>query len=171
MSMAAGEYVSVSSQSDTERADLEREAKELRDDPVAELDELAHIYEGRGVDPDLALAVAEQLTAKDALGTHSRDELGISHIVTARPLQAAGSSAASFTVGAALPLVVATVTPTGAQVPAIVVAALVSLAGLGFVGAGVGGAPPLRAAIRITVWGAVAMAATALIGAAVGTVV
>lgn len=171
MSMAAGEYVSVSSQSDTERADLAREARELVDDPAAELAELAHIYEARGVEPDVAVEVARQLTAKDAIGAHSRDELGISHVVTARPLQAAGSSAASFTVGALLPLLVAVVSPAGAQVAAIVVAALVSLGGLGFLGARVGGAPPMRPTLRITVWGAVAMAATALIGAAVGTVV
>lgn len=171
MSMAAGEYVSVSSQSDTEKADLAREAQELEDDPQGELAELAFIYEQRGVEPALALQVAEQLTAKDAIAAHSRDELGISHVVTARPLQAAWSSATSFTLGALLPLLVAVVVPERAQVPAIVAAALVALAGLGFVGAGIGGAPPLRAAVRITVWGALAMAATALIGRAVGTVV
>lgn len=170
-SMAAGEYVSVSSQADTERADLAREAQELEDDPAGELAELAFIYEQRGVEPALALQVAEQLTAKDALTAHSRDELGISHVVTANPLQAAWSSAASFTLGALLPLVVAGIAPSAGEVPAIVVAALIALGVLGVVGARLGGAPALRAAVRIVVWGAIAMATTALIGRAVGAAV
>lgn len=170
-SMAAGEYVSVSSQADTERADLAKETQELEEDPAGELAELAFIYEQRGLDPDLALQVAEQLTASDALGAHSRDELGISHVVTARPLQAAWSSAASFAVGALLPLAVAAAVPKDWATVALVVAALVALAALGFVGARLGGAPPARAVARITVWSALAMAVTFAIGRAVGTAI
>ncbi len=170
-SMAAGEYVSVSSQADTERADLAREAKELQEDPAGELAELAFIYEQRGLERNLALQVAEQLTAKDAIGSHGRDELGISHIVTARPLQAAWSSAAAFALGALLPLVVAAVAPTAWAGAALVVAALVALAILGFVGARVGGAPPARAVVRIVVWSALAMAVTGVIGRLVGAAV
>jgi len=171
MSMAAGEYVSVSSQADTERADLAREADELATQPEAELRELARIYQDRGLDREIATEVAKQLTAHDALGAHGRDELGISHIVTARPLQAAGFSAGSFTVGAILPLVVASVAPAGPRTILIALTALVFLALLGVLGARAGGASPLRPAIRITVWSAGAMLATALIGKAVGTVV
>lgn len=170
-SMAAGEYVSVSSQADTERADLAKEASELEQDPAGELAELAFIYEQRGLEPSLALQVAEQLTANDAIGAHSRDELGISHIVTARPLQAAWSSAASFALGALLPLVVAAAAPKAWAGAALVAAALVALAVLGFVGARLGGAPPARAVVRITVWGALAMAVTAVIGRLVGAAV
>ena len=171
MSMAAGEYVSVSSQADTEQADLAREAKELAADPQSEHAELARIYEGRGVSPAVAAQVAEELMAHDALGAHSRDELGISHTVTARPLQAAGSSAISFTVGALLPVVVAALTPGSARAWVVAGSALVFLAGLGVLSARFGGAGATKAAVRVTVWGAVAMAITALIGRLVGTVI
>ena len=171
MSMAAGEYVSVSSQADTERADLAREARELAADPVGELAELAGIYQARGVEPELAHQVAEQLMAKGALAAHGRDELGISHTVAARPLQAAWSSAVSFTIGAILPLLVAFVVGDAARVWAVAVAAVVFLAGLGVTGARLGGAPMLKAAARITIWGAFAMGVTALIGWLVGAAV
>jgi len=171
MSMAAGEYVSVSSQADTERADLAREARELAADPVGELAELAGIYQARGVEPELAHQVAEQLMAKGALAAHGRDELGISHTVAARPLQAAWSSAVSFTIGAILPLLVALVVGDAARVWAVAVAAVVFLAGLGVTGARLGGAPMLKAAARITIWGAFAMGVTALIGWLVGAAV
>ncbi len=171
MSMAAGEYVSVSSQADTEQADLAREAKELAADPVSEHAELARIYEGRGVSPGVAAQVAEELMAHDALGAHSRDELGISHTFTARPLQAAGSSAISFTVGAMLPLVVAALTPGATRAWIVAGSALFFLAGLGVLSARFGGAGATKAAVRVTVWGAVAMGLTAVIGRLVGTVV
>lgn len=171
MSMAAGEYVSVSSQSDTERADVAREAAELAADSESELAELAGIYQSRGVDAVLALQVARQMTAHDALGAHSRDELGISAAFAAKPLQAAASSACSFTVGALLPLIVAALSPHSVQVWTISLAALLCLAMLGVTGARVGGAGVLRPALRITLWGAAAMVATAGIGAAVGAVV
>jgi VIT1/CCC1 family predicted Fe2+/Mn2+ transporter len=171
MSMAAGEYVSVSSQADTERADLERETTELRGDPAAEYAELAGIYEKRGLDPDLAHRVAEQLMAKDALGAHARDELGISEITTARPIQAALTSAATFSVGAAMPLVAAWLSPAGYVVPLVSVASLLFLGLLGAIGARAGGANVLRATARVTFWGALAMALTAGIGALFGTVV
>jgi len=171
MSMAAGEYVSVSSQADTERADLAREERELATDPVGEHAELARIYEARGVEPELAGKVAEQLMAKGALAAHGRDELGISHTVAARPLLAAGSSAVAFTIGALLPLLVAAIAGDATRVWAVAIAALVFLAGLGGTGAWLGGAPMLKAAVRITVWGAVAMGATALIGSLVGMTV
>ena len=171
MSMAAGEYVSVSSQADTEQADLAREAKELAADPVSEHAELARIYEGRGVSPGVAAQVAEELMAHDALGAHSRDELGISHSFTARPLQAAGSSAISFTVGAMLPLVVAALTPGATRAWIVAFSALFFLAGLGVLSARFGGAGATKAAVRVTVWGAVAMGLTAVIGRLVGTVV
>lgn len=171
MSMAAGEYVSVSSQADTERADLAREAAELASDPGSEHAELAQIYAARGVEPRLADQVAHQLMAHDALAAHGRDELGLSHTITARPLQAAVSSAGSFTFGALLPLLVAALTPSGLRAWAVAVAALACLVGLGLAGARVGGAPPTRAALRITAWGAAAMAVPALIGAAVGAAV
>jgi VIT1/CCC1 family predicted Fe2+/Mn2+ transporter len=171
MSMAAGEYVSVSSQSDTERADLARETAELRDDPEAEREELADIYEARGLEPGLARQVAEQLMAKDALGAHARDELGISEITTARPIQAALASAATFAAGAAMPLLTVLLAPQAYLVWVVSAVSLVALAVLGAVGARAGGADVVRAAVRVTFWGALAMALTAGIGAVFGTVV
>lgn len=171
MSMAAGEYVSVSSQADTERADLGREERELAADSSSEHDELARIYENRGVSAELAHQVAGELMAHDALGAHSRDELGISHTITARPLQAAGSSAVSFTIGALLPLLVAAITPTSLRAWMVALSALVFLAALGVMSARLGGAKVGRPALRVTAWGAAAMVITALIGKAVGTVV
>lgn len=168
MSMAAGEYVSVSSQSDTERAELSRESAELRNDPAFELDELAAIYTKRGLEPELARKVAVQLTAKDALGAHARDELGVSEITTARPVQAALTSAATFAVGAALPLAMVIVAPAAWLVPAVSIASLIFL---GALGAKAGGADMPRATLRVTFWGALAMALTAGIGAIVGTAV
>lgn len=168
MSMAAGEYVSVSSQADTEKADLARERAELASGPEAELQELTDIYVARGVAPALALEVAKQMTAKDALGAHARDELGISEITTARPVQAALTSAATFSAGAALPLFVAWLAPLASLPLWVSVASLIFLALLGLVGARSGGADPVRAAIRVTFWGAFAMAATAGIGALFG---
>ncbi|KQT83179.1 VIT family protein [Aurantimonas sp. Leaf443] len=169
MSMAAGEYVSVSSQSDTERADLERERRELADQPAAEHRELAAIYVGRGLDPALAEEVARQLMARDALGAHLRDELGMAEESAARPIQAALTSAATFAVGAALPLLTAVLAPTALVVPAVSIASLLFLALLGAVGARAGGAAVGRATLRVTFWGALAMAATAGIGAVFGT--
>jgi len=169
MSMAAGEYVSVSSQSDTELADLARERGELSQDAGSETEELAGIYVQRGLQPDLASQVAQQLMARDALGAHARDELGISDTTTARPIQAALTSAASFAAGAALPLVTALVTPSGLLVVAVSAASLLFLAVLGAVGARAGGAKILVATIRVTFWGALAMALTAGIGAVFGT--
>ena len=171
MAMAAGEYVSVSSQSDTERADLALERKELRDNPAFELEELAQIYVKRGVDKALARQVAKQLMAKNALGAHARDELGISKITTARPVQAALTSAASFSVGAAMPLLMVVVSPAGALIPMVFAASSGFLALLGAIGARTGGADILRATVRVTFWGALAMALTAGIGKLVGTVV
>jgi VIT1/CCC1 family predicted Fe2+/Mn2+ transporter len=171
MSMAAGEYVSVSSQSDTERADLARERKELSDDVDFEREELAQIYVARGVDHDLALKVADQLMAKDALGAHARDELGVSEITTAHPVQAALTSAATFSVGAALPLLMVVVSPAHLLVPLVSGASLVFLGLLGAIGAKAGGADIMRATLRVTFWGALAMALTAGIGALFGTVV
>jgi VIT1/CCC1 family predicted Fe2+/Mn2+ transporter len=171
MSMAAGEYVSVSSQSDTEQADLARERKELTDNPEFELDELTDIYVKRGVDQALARQVVEQLMAKDALMAHARDELAISEITTARPVQAALTSAATFAVGAAMPLLMVVVSPASALVPIVSAASLGFLALLGAVGAKAGGANVLRATARVTFWGALAMALTAGIGAVFGTVV
>lgn len=165
MSMAAGEYVSVSSQSDTEKADLARERKELETTPDAELAELASIYVTRGLDMDLAHQVAVQLSAHDALGAHARDELGISDLTTARPIQAALASAASFAVGAMLPLVATFLTPVQAIPWSVSILSLVFLASLGGLSASMGGAPVGRAVFRITFWGALAMAATAAIGA------
>jgi VIT1/CCC1 family predicted Fe2+/Mn2+ transporter len=170
MSMAAGEYVSVSSQSDTEQTDLARERKELSEHAELELDELASIYVGRGVDPALARRVAQQLMAKDALTAHARDELGISAITTARPVQAALTSAAMFSTGAALPLLMVVVSPAGALVPIVSAASLGFLALLGAIGAVAGGANVLRATVRVTFWGAFAMALTAGIGRLFGTV-
>jgi VIT1/CCC1 family predicted Fe2+/Mn2+ transporter len=169
MSMAAGEYVSVSSQSDSEQADLGRERKELSEDRDGELRELAGIYVKRGLDKPLALQVAEQLMARDALGAHARDELGISDTTKARPIQAAMASAAAFSVGGALPLLMALATPNGFVVEVVSGASLLFLALLGVVGAKTGGANMLKAAIRVTFWGALAMAVTAGIGAVSGT--
>ena len=171
MSMAAGEYVSVSSQSDTEHADLAREERELADDPVFEREELAQVYVARGVEAELAREVAKQLMAKDALGAHARDELGISEITTARPVQAALASAATFSVGAAAPLVLVLVSPSSFLIPAVSVGSLIFLALLGAIGAKAGGAGLLRPTIRVTFWGAFAMGLTAVIGAIFGKVV
>lgn len=171
MSMAAGEYVSVSSQSDTEHADLEREKRELLEDPESEKEELARIYAVRGVELRLAREVAKQLMAKDALGAHARDELGISEISTARPVQAALASAATFSLGAAAPLVLTLLSPPSWLLPAVSVGSLVFLALLGMIGARTGGAAILRPTIRVVFWGALAMALTAGIGALVGRAV
>ena len=171
MSMAAGEYVSVSSQSDSEQADLAREREELSENPEFELDELAEIYVKRGVDRDLARQVAQQLMAKDALSAHAHDELGISDITTARPVQAALTSAVSFSVGAAMPLLMVFVSPAGALVPVVSAASLGFLAFLGAIGAKVGGASVLRGTFRVIFWGALAMALTSGIGKLLGTVV
>jgi VIT1/CCC1 family predicted Fe2+/Mn2+ transporter len=171
MSMAAGEYVSVSSQSDTEKADLARERQELSATPELELDELTEIYVQRGVDRALARQVAQQLMAEGALKAHARDELGISEITSARPVQAALTSAATFSVGAAMPLLMVVVSPAGTLVPIVSAASLGFLALLGAVGAGAGGANILRATARVTFWGALAMALTAGIGKLVGTAV
>jgi VIT1/CCC1 family predicted Fe2+/Mn2+ transporter len=171
MSMAAGEYVSVSSQSDTEQADLARERKELSEDIAGEHEELANIYIRRGLDRELAHEVARQLMAKDALGAHMRDELGISEISAARPVQAALTSAATFSTGAAMPLLMVVVSPADKLVPIVSIASLLFLALLGAIGARTGGANVLRATARVTFWGALAMALTAGIGALVGTAV
>jgi VIT1/CCC1 family predicted Fe2+/Mn2+ transporter len=171
MSMATGEYVSVSSQSDTERADLVLERKELIENPAFEIEELAEIYVKRGVDQALARQVAQQMMAKDALGAHARDELGISEITTARPVQAALTSAASFSIGAAMPLLMVVLSPRGTLVPIVFAASLGFLAVLGAIGAMAGGANVLRATARVTFWGALAMAVTAGIGKLFGTVI
>ncbi|ACB26659.1 VIT1/CCC1 transporter family protein [Methylobacterium radiotolerans] len=171
MSMAAGEYVSVSSQADTEQADLARERRELADDPAAEREELARIYVDRGLDHALALQVAEQLMAKDALGAHARDELGISEVTTARPVQAALTSAATFSAGAALPLATAALSSGNVAVYTVSGASLVFLAVLGALGARAGGAAIARATARVTFWGVLAMAVTAGIGSLVGKAV
>jgi VIT1/CCC1 family predicted Fe2+/Mn2+ transporter len=171
MSMAAGEYVSVSSQSDTERADLARERAELASQPGFEREELAQIYVKRGLEPKLARKVADQLMAKDALGAHARDELGISEVTAARPVEAALTSAATFAVGAAMPLLMVIVAPPSAIVPVVSIASLAFLALLGAMGARAGGADVIKATWRVTFWGAMAMALTAGIGALVGTAV
>jgi VIT1/CCC1 family predicted Fe2+/Mn2+ transporter len=171
LSMAAGEYVSVSSQSDTERADLERERHELATEPEAEEDELTGIYVQRGLDAELARTVARQLMAGDALAAHARDELGLTEQHAARPLQAALASAATFAVGAGLPVLTILVTPAGALVPVVSVASLVSLAALGAVAARAGGASARVGALRVAFWGVLAMAATALVGRLFGTTV
>jgi VIT1/CCC1 family predicted Fe2+/Mn2+ transporter len=171
MSMAAGEYVSVSSQSDTEHADLEREKRELSDNPKFEKEELAQIYVARGVKLDLARQVAQQLMAKDALGAHARDELGISEISTARPVQAALASAATFSVGAAAPLLLALLSPSNLLLPVVSVGSLAFLGILGMISAKTGGAAVFRPTVRVMFWGALAMALTAVIGALVGTAV
>lgn len=168
MSMAAGEYVSVSSQSDTEKADIARETKELREQPDFEVQELADIYVGRGLTPELAREVAQQLMAKDALGAHARDELGISDITTARPVQAALASAATFAVGAMAPLLVVLITPLASLMLTVGAASLVFLAVLGAAGARAGGASPWKPVLRVVFWGALAMAATAGVGALFG---
>jgi VIT1/CCC1 family predicted Fe2+/Mn2+ transporter len=171
MSMAAGEYVSVSSQSDTEQADLDRERAELVNQPAFEREELAQVYVKRGVEPGLAQQVADQLMAKDALGAHAQDELGISEVTTARPVQAALTSAATFSVGAAMPLLMVVVSPANMLVAIVSVASLGFLALLGAIGARAGGANVLRATARVTFWGAMAMAITAGIGKIFGTIV
>jgi vacuolar iron transporter family protein len=168
MSMAAGEYVSVSSQSDTERADLDREREELATDGEREHAELAAIYVRRGLDAELADQVATQLMAKDALGAHARDELGISDTLSARPVQAALASAATFAVGAAMPLLIVVLVPTSALVWIVSGSSLCFLALLGSLAARAGGSPVLRAAARVTFWGALAMALTAGVGALFG---
>jgi VIT1/CCC1 family predicted Fe2+/Mn2+ transporter len=163
--MAAGEYVSVSSQADTEHADLAREKRELAEDPAFEPEELAQLYAARGVEVGLAREVARQLMAKDALAAHARDELGISSISTVRPVQAAFASAATFSVGAAAPLVLVLVSPSSVLIPAVAVGSLLFLAILSAVGARAGGADLLKPTIRVTFWGAFAMGLTAGIGA------
>ena len=171
MSMAAGEYVSVSSQANFERADLARERRALRDRPAEERLELAHIYEDRGLKPRLARQVAGQLMAKDSLAAHARDELGLNERAQPRPMEAAFASALAFSVGAALPTLTAFLAPQGAIIEAVPVAALIFLVALGALGAWAGGAPMLRPAFRVGFWGALAMAVTAGIGALIGKAV
>ncbi len=171
MSMAAGEYVSVSSQADTEAADRRREEAELAAEPDAELTELTNIYVSRGLAPELAREVAVQMTQRGALTAHLRDELGLTELHAARPVQAALASAASFAVGATIPLVVAAVAPLSSVVPFVSGASLVCLATLGAISAKAGGAPVLRATLRVCFWGVLAMALTALIGRLFGAVV
>ena len=166
MSMAAGEYVSVSSQADSERSDLAREKRELEEDPEAEHRELAAIYVGRGLDPRLASEVAKQLAAKDALAAHARDELGLTEIHRARPIQAALASAAAFAAGALLPIAAFLLAPATAAMSVVAALSLVFLAALGAVAAKVGNAGVLKGALRVTFWGAIAMALTAAIGRA-----
>lgn len=164
MSMAAGEYVSVSSQADVERADIAREKQALIETPEAEERELASIYESRGLSPQTAALVAREMTEKDALGAHVRDELGLSEVHAANPLQAAFASGLTFTAAAAVPMVAAALAPEAQIIPAVVAATLLSLAGLGALGAHAGGAPKLRATARVLFWGAAAMAITAGVG-------
>ena len=171
MSMAAGEYVSVSSQSDTEKADLAREKGELQHQPALEREELTSIYQARGVDRDLAVKVADQMMSHDGLAVHARDELGISDEMRARPLQAALASALSFTAGAAAPLVAVVFAPPGRIVAAVSVVALLCLGILGVLGARAGGAPIGRSVLRVGFWGALAMIVTATIGNLFGTAV
>ncbi|AJP73853.1 VIT1/CCC1 transporter family protein [Sphingomonas hengshuiensis] len=168
LSMAAGEFVSVSSQADTERADLAREAEEIRTDPAFERDELAAIYVGRGVERALARQVADQMMAADALGAHARDELGLSDTTSARPLQAAFASALTFSAGAAAPLLIALLVPADAIIASVFAVSLLCLVLLGWIGARAGGAPPMRAVLRVGFWGVVAMAVTAGVGALFG---
>ena len=170
MSMAAGEYVSVASQADTEAADAARERRELAEQPEAELAELTRIYIDRGIDADLARQVAVQMTARDAFAAHARDELGFSDHGVARPVQAALTSAVTFAAGAAIPLLLALVSPSGSLVPVVTGGSLLFLAVLGALGAKMGGAPALKPAVRVTFWGAVAMGITAAIGAMTGQV-
>jgi VIT1/CCC1 family predicted Fe2+/Mn2+ transporter len=171
MSMAAGEYVSVSSQADTEKADLSRERKEIEFDEPSEREELASIYRNRGLDPVLAQKVAEQLMAHDALGAHARDELGISEILTARPIQAAIASAVTFATGAALPLLTVLVAPESKLVPVVFGYSIVFLALLGVLAAKAGGAPILKSSFRVAFWGVLAMGLTAGVGSLFGRVV
>ncbi len=171
MSMAAGEYVSVSSQADTERADIEMEKRALKADPAGELDELTDIYVNRGLDRDLARKVAVKLSERGALAAHKRDELGITELAKARPLQAASASALAFSAGAALPLVAAVLSPTAVITGVVPAASLFSLALLGAVSAKAGGAKAGRAILRVVFWGAVAMAVTAGVGALFGAAV
>jgi len=171
MSMAAGEYVSVSSQADTEHADLAREREELRTDPAGEVRELTDIYVKRGLDPELARRVAQELMQKNALAAHARDELGISQITTARPTQAALTSAATFSIGAAMPLLAVVISPHSYVVTSVAASSLVYLAVLGAIGAQAGGANMVRATFRVTFWGAFAMAVTSGIGLAIGKAV
>jgi vacuolar iron transporter family protein len=171
MAMAAGEFVSVSAQSDSEAAEFARERQELRDYPEAELVELTEIYEARGLSPDLAKQVAEQLTKHDALGAHMRDELNISDVTAARPVQAAFASAISFAIGASFPLVVAVLAPPGIEIIAVAIATILTLAVLGGLGARVGRSGVARGAVRVVFWGALAMAATAAVGKLFGTVI
>jgi vacuolar iron transporter family protein len=169
LSMAAGEYVSVSSQADTEQADLALERKELATQPALEETELAEIYVKRGLEPTLARTVAQQLMAHDALAAHARDELGLSEVHAARPLQAAFASAATFSVGAAMPILIVMLAPLAGVAVAVSAVSLVCLAGLGALAAGVGGASPWVGAGRVTLWGALALATTAAVGALFGT--
>ena len=171
LSMAAGEYVSVSSQADTEEADLARERGELATAPEAERAELAGLYVARGVSPELALQVADQLTAHDGLGAHARDELGIHEMTRARPIQAAGASAVAFAVGATPPVLLAALLPIAVLTPGVVGLTLLLLLVLGNVAAHLGGAPRLRGALRVAFWGAVAMGCTAAVGRLFGAVV
>jgi vacuolar iron transporter family protein len=171
LSMAAGEYVSVSSQRDAELADLRLERSELERDPKGELEELSGIYERRGLSPELAHRVAVELSAGDTLAVHARDELGLERSALSRPLQAAWASAVSFSLGAALPLVAILASPRDARIPVTVAVTLVALVVLGAAGARLGGAPVRRAALRVAAWGAVAMALTTAIGRLVGAAV
>ena len=171
MAMAAGEYVSVSSQADSETADLARERRALRERPAEEKEELAHIYEERGLKPKLAERVAGELMAKDALAAHARDELGFAEGAGAKPIEAAFASALAFSVGAAAPTLAAFLAPQGAIVKAVPAASLVFLVALGALGAWAGGAPVVRPALRVGFWGALAMAVTAGIGALIGKAV
>jgi VIT1/CCC1 family predicted Fe2+/Mn2+ transporter len=171
MSMAAGEYVSVHSQADTENADLERESRELKSDSQGEHKELAAIYVERGLDASLAKQVAEQLMAHDALGAHARDELGITETLSARPIQAALASAASFAIGAALPLAATALAPQAQLIPVVCITSLAFLAALGAVAARAGGASMGTGALRVTFWGALAMAVTAGVGALFGAAI
>jgi VIT1/CCC1 family predicted Fe2+/Mn2+ transporter len=171
MSMAAGEYVSVSSQADTEKADLARERRELAEQPEEELNELTQIYVGRGVEPELAHKVAQQMMARDAFAAHARDELGLAPHVIAHPVQAALTSAATFAVGAAFPLLIAVLAPARGLTWTVSIACLIGLAALGAIGARAGGADVAKGILRVTFWGAVAMAATASIGALIGRAV
>lgn len=171
MSMAAGEYVSVSSQADTEKADLARERRELSEQPDFEREELAKLYEKRGVRRETALDVADQMMAHDALAAHARDELGISEATAARPLQAAFASALTFTIGAAAPLIVVPFASAQLLVPTVAFVSLICLAILGALGARAGGAPLLPSVLRVSFWGVLAMAVTAAVGSAFGAVV
>ncbi len=168
MSMAAGEYVSVSSQADVERADIARERRELAKNPAGELRELESIYEARGLSPELAADVARELTEADALGTHLRDEIGLTDLAPPKPLQAALVSALTFGLGASVPLLMSALSPLEMLLPVVAAATLLALATLGALGAKAGGAPKLKAAGRVVLWGVLAMAATSAIGALVG---